>query len=499
MRPSIPANDIVGCGVPPNNLTEKSQLISKHKLLNAYNTISTREKNHIATGSTLPNGKSSMTGVYYNFMNSLVGAGILGLPYVYPNTGLFGGILLQFLFAILSIYTLKILIIAAQKQNVHDYEQLGYKCFGNTGYFIVMLCLLLQDFGSMLNYLIIIGDSAFKIIQIWGYNTETYRQYILLIVCFTLIFPPCLLRDIAFYEKFSFIKLITIFLVVSVIIYEYTLYNNPKNISPDSTDIQITFFNFAGLPRALGILAYTFEVHDAAFLYYNTLFNPTIKRWQQLSIYGVLSAIILGLLLSIPAYLTFGDNIKSNVLNSYQLTSLMIILARIIYAITMALTYPTAFFVVRHVLYMSYQKIVYCTKRKRIMRNINVDNIMTNQDFNNLTFENNSYTIKTSPLIHHMIFTILLFCTNVIIALYINNLGIALVLVGSIASVNLIFILPAIFYWKSIDKNYTFWQYKGAINKLNAFKDIYGSLLLVAFGLMIGIIGISSVIIPNQF
>eukprot|EP01084_Bolivina_argentea_P083626 151425_1 len=98
-------------------------LCSKNKLVNAYNTISRTEKKHIATGSTLPDGVSSMA-IYYNFMNSL--------PHVYPNTGLFGGILLQFLFAILSIYTLKILIIA-QKQNVHDYEQLGYKCFGNIG------------------------------------------------------------------------------------------------------------------------------------------------------------------------------------------------------------------------------------------------------------------------------------------------------------------------------------------------------------------------------
>ena len=69
-------------------------------------------------------------------MNSLVGAGILGLPFVYPSAGLIGGILLQF-----------------------------------------VSCLFLQDFGTMLNYLIIIGDSSFKIISIWGYDTLQYSFY----------------------------------------------------------------------------------------------------------------------------------------------------------------------------------------------------------------------------------------------------------------------------------------------------------------------------------
>ena len=506
---------------------ERSRLISNKNNNYGYESTSkssttSREKREeimIEQGSLLlPDGISKMPGVYYNFMNSLVGAGILGLPFVYPSAGLIGGILLQLIFATLSVYTLYIVIKAAQKVNVHDYEQLGYKCFGNIGYIWVGACLLLQDFGTMLNYLIIIGDSSFKIIQIWGYDTLEYRQFILLFVALIIIFPPCLLRDIAFYEKFSFIKLITIALVVGLILYEYFAYRILQTQSYHVTSnpyypitTELTWFNLAGFPRAVGIVAYTFEVHDAAFLYYNTLWNPTLLRWTKLSIISMISAFILGLSLSVPAYLIFGDKISSNVLNSFQVTYIALITARIIYAITMALSYPTAFFVVRHVLYMSYQKIIFSikqykrrqrweSKQKRIMK-IQKDggDINMTQDgielINKRTFEESSFTVKTSPLMHHGLFTVGLFCINITLAVYITNLGIALSLVGSIASVNLIFIIPAICWYKCCEYDYQFWKYKTLKERFIAFNAIYGSIALVIVGSIIGILGVSSVLL----
>lgn len=509
-----------------NNIAhERSRLIISEDNYNGYastsksTTRSSRERNEelmIENGSLLPHGISKMPGVYYNFMNSLVGAGILGLPYIYPSAGLFGGILLQTIFASLSVYTLYIVIKAAQKVNVHDYEQLGYKCFGNIGYIWVGLCLFLQDFGTMLNYLIIIGDSSFKIIQIWGYDTLQYRQFILLFVALIIIFPPCLLRDIAFYEKFSFIKLITIALVVGLIIYEYYQYRiletesyhvTPNKYYPISSEF--TWFNISGFPKVVGIVAYTFEVHDAAFLYYNTLWNPTLKRWTKLSIISMISALIVGLLLSLPSYLIFGDKISSNVLNSFQVTSHAIIIARIIYAITMALSYPTAFFVVRHVLYMTYQKISFSIrqykrrkrwimKQKIIAGNDTTTNITTDEGIeliNRRQFEESSFTIKTSPLMHHGVFTVGLFCINITLALYITNLGIALNLVGSIASVNLIFIIPASCWYKCCEYDYKFWRYKTWKEKFMAFNAIYGSIGLVIVGSIIGILGVLSVLL----
>ena len=39
-----------------------------------------------------------------------------------------------------------------------------------------------------------------------------------------IIFPPCLWRDISFYEKFSAIKLIAIAIVIIIVIYQWISY-----------------------------------------------------------------------------------------------------------------------------------------------------------------------------------------------------------------------------------------------------------------------------------
>eukprot|EP01084_Bolivina_argentea_P087840 158609_1 len=113
---------------------------------------------------------------------------------------------------------------------------------------------------------------------------------------------------------------------------------------------EMVWFDINGFGAAMGVVAYTFVCHDTAFIYYNTLLNPTTARWSTLCLVGILSAMLVSLCLSIPAFLTFGIHVDGNVMNNYAVDDPTIIFTRIIYVITMALTYPTAFFVCRHVI-----------------------------------------------------------------------------------------------------------------------------------------------------
>ena len=55
----------------------------------------------VKSAHALPKGTSSIGGVYQNMLNCLVGAGILGIPSVYATCGVFGGLILMLIFAIL--------------------------------------------------------------------------------------------------------------------------------------------------------------------------------------------------------------------------------------------------------------------------------------------------------------------------------------------------------------------------------------------------------------
>eukprot|EP01083_Nonionella_stella_P212689 767810_1 len=140
------------------------------------------------------------------------------------------------------------------------------------------------------------------------------------------IFPPCLLRDISIYEKFSFVKVIGIILVIVVVFYQWIMYRVIMHYHEDGythkfvpLESDTVFFDVGGIPAAIGIISYCFVAHDTAFLFYNTLHNPTSLRWNKTVLLSVASAMFFSLILSIPAYLTFGSHVMGNVLNNYPI------------------------------------------------------------------------------------------------------------------------------------------------------------------------------------
>lgn len=91
----------------------------------------------VATGTTatpalsLPKKKSSILGASSNLVNSIVGAGIIGIPYALRMSGLISGVFLLILVSILTDKSLRMLIEQAsfhpklKKRSVHTFEELA--------------------------------------------------------------------------------------------------------------------------------------------------------------------------------------------------------------------------------------------------------------------------------------------------------------------------------------------------------------------------------------
>ena len=202
-------------------------------------------------------------------LNALVGAGILGIPSVYAQCGIIGGIGLMLIFALLSTYTMNLLIRTAQKYRVTEYEELGRVTFGFGGYVAAASALFLIDFGSCLNYLIILGDASFKVAQLWGYDALIDRQLIIVIVSMVLIFPPCLWRDISFYERLSGIKIVGVGAVIAVVVYQWIQYR----VRMQHED--------AGFVHEVR-LSLSFDLRSRVFFSRRTPTNSTWRVWHPL-------------------------------------------------------------------------------------------------------------------------------------------------------------------------------------------------------------------------
>eukprot|EP01084_Bolivina_argentea_P078963 143302_1 len=463
----LPSTNVVTVSTTQSMITPLFKSNDSRKIM-SYNTINPQNSSNSlnnkpkssSVSSTVHIGQSSMIRVLYNMLNALIGGGIVGIAYIYKSSGIIGGCLLMLLFAILCTYTLSLMVKCAKISNVHDYEKLCQYCFGINGYIIVCISLLLVDYGVMLTYLIILGDAAFKIANIWGYDTISDRNFILIAIAMIVIFPTCIYRDISALEKLSAIKLAIVVFVVLIVFVEWFVLTD-GNISDHNVSY---FINWSGIPESVGIIGYAFVCHDSAFLYYNTLIKPTMLRWTQLSFSTVFSAMSLSAVCGIFGYLTFGDGINSNMLNSYPINSNLMIFIRVIFIFIMAWSYPTSFYVVRHIVLESIQKIFYPNAVNRS-------------------------TVHSSPRLTHICLTSFLFFTNLALALFVRNLGSVMSIVGNLPSMIIAFVMPCLCYLKLHKNELKFWREKTWENKITNGVHIIVSVILPFMGLSIGIYG----------
>ena len=93
--------------------------------------------------------KSTIPFAISNFLNSIVGAGIIGMPLAFSLTGLCFGFFLLIFVAFLTDQSVRMLISMGRDCDVDDYAKLAKKIFGKRGYIAICLFMAFLAFGAM--------------------------------------------------------------------------------------------------------------------------------------------------------------------------------------------------------------------------------------------------------------------------------------------------------------------------------------------------------------
>ena len=103
--------------------------------------------------------KSSVWGAASNFVNSIIGAGIIGLPFAMREAGLGAGVLLLIAIAVMTSFSVQLIVAMGLRVNVHDYEALCQHAFGPIGFVVITTAMFLFASGAMCAYLVILADT----------------------------------------------------------------------------------------------------------------------------------------------------------------------------------------------------------------------------------------------------------------------------------------------------------------------------------------------------
>jgi amino acid permease len=123
-----------------------------------------------------------------NLANSTLGAGVLGLPLVAKDSGLVAAILMLIGCALLTDWTLHLLLQCHLISQLNTYEAIGEFCFGRKGKWAVAVGVMLINFGAMIAYLVIAGDLVAPLIPV-----DSIR-YGVIVLATAIAFPLSLVR-----------------------------------------------------------------------------------------------------------------------------------------------------------------------------------------------------------------------------------------------------------------------------------------------------------------
>lgn len=393
-------------------------------------------------------GKTSFGMSVFNLSNAIMGSGILGLAYAMANTGIILFLFLLTAVALLSSYSIHLLLKSSGIVGIRAYEQLGYRAFGTPGKLAAALAITLQNIGAMSSYLYIIKSELPLVIQTF-LNLEKPASvwymdgnYLVILVSVTIILPLALMRQLGYLGYSSGFSLSCMVFFLIAVIYKkfqvpcplaHNLANATGNFShtvvveekaqlqgePDAAAEAFCTPSYFRLNSqtayTIPIMAFAFVCHPEVLPIYTELKDPSKKKMQHISNLSIAVMYVMYFLAALFGYLTFYDGVESELLHTYSKVDpfdVLILCVRVAVLIAVTLTVPIVLFPVRRAIQQM---------------------LFQNQEF--------------SWLRHVLIATGLLTCINLLVIFAPNILGI-FGIIGATSAPCLIFIFPAIFYFR---------------------------------------------------
>ncbi|GMP28554.1 hypothetical protein CsSME_00004051 [Camellia sinensis var. sinensis] len=306
---------------------------------------------------------ASFTGAVFNLSTTIVGAGIMALPATMKALGLVLGMVMVIFMAFLAEASIEMLLRFSRAGKSTSYGGVMGDAFGKCGRIALQVCVLVNNVGMLIVYMIIIGDVLSGttssgihhagVLEGWfGSYWWSGRTFVLLVVTLAVFAPlACLKRidSLSFTSTLS-VVLALVFLVITVGITIFKLTNGSismPRLLPDVTGLTSFINLFTVVPVFVTAFICHYNVHSID----NELEDNTQIKAVVRSSLALCSTVYI--LTSLFGFLLFGDATLDDVLANFDADlgipygSLLNDVVRISYAVHLMLVFPIVFYPLR--------------------------------------------------------------------------------------------------------------------------------------------------------
>ncbi|TFY54311.1 hypothetical protein EVG20_g9759 [Dentipellis fragilis] len=288
-----------------------------------------------------------------NMANSILGAGIIGLPYAISKAGFFTGMFLLIVLCGVTDWTIRLIVTNAKLSGTNSYIGMMNHCFGSSGRAAVSFFQFAFAFGGMCAFGIIIGDTIPHVLRSLFPHLPTTpffsifanRQFVIAFTTITVSYPLSLYRDIHKLSIASSLALVGMLIIVASVIFEGPLVSPILRGDPSK---RLSFIE-PGIFQAIGVISFAFVCHHNSLLIYGALNTPTLDRFAKVTHISTAISLVACSTMAVAGYMTFTDRTQGNILNNFAPDDTLINIARFCFGLNMFTTLPLELFVCREV------------------------------------------------------------------------------------------------------------------------------------------------------
>eukprot|EP00756_Hemistasia_phaeocysticola_P017396 Hpha_TRINITY_DN15535_c0_g1::TRINITY_DN15535_c0_g1_i1::g.109083::m.109083 len=396
--------------------------------------------------------KASLFSCIVNLANSIIGAGILGLPHGIKECGLVLGIIVMTTCCCLSTFSLHLLAQCGhffhQRGQPSSFYAVAVEAIPRWS-IITDIAVVVNCFANGATYLIVVGDLMPDVMDFMGAGGVAQNRRLWVLVAFAVVTPlSCLPRLDSLRYTSSMSMIFIAFVTVMVVLYKIA----PEGMDPcEHLDGSLSggcvedrkLFNWASeCLKAITVFIFCFTCQQNMFTVCNEISDPSPRRYD-LSIFGSQGfALLVYLVVSVCSYYTYGDRIDSDMLKSYPVTAVVSV-ARICIALLVCFAYPLQAHPSRRSALSLWEQYREWQRGKKVAASTEDDC----EDNNNDADDDDSVIAEATKLFRYWTVTILFLTASLAVALAVSDLGVALAISGGTASTLVCYIVPGICYY----------------------------------------------------
>lgn len=197
-----------------------------------------------------------------NMANSILGAGIVSLPYAMRESGFVAGLVLLVGIALLTDWTIRLIVLNAKLSGRATYIDIMGHCFGQHGRMAVSIFQFVFAFGGMCAFCVVVGDTIPNVISsvfpVLRHTLLSNRQFVIVVCTMAISFPLSLYRNIESLSKASAVALLSmVFIIVSVVVRGPAM---PAELKGDP-GLRFTLVRPMNLIRSISVISFAFVCH----------------------------------------------------------------------------------------------------------------------------------------------------------------------------------------------------------------------------------------------